>query len=143
MSVNYLHSERYRSQFCSQMSCYVSITSDELQVLGSYGDEESSGSADDNCSDTSSHKSYMIANPVGLTGLKNLGNTCYLNSAVQALSSCVPLTNYFLNAHAHTGDEKPPIAKYYHQMLSDIWSDKKLVCLLLLLLIAPLSSLRF
>ncbi|KAM0787637.1 hypothetical protein ACM66B_003702 [Microbotryomycetes sp. NB124-2] len=34
-------------------------------------------------------------NVIGLTGLKNLGNTCYMNSTVQCLSAAVPFARYF------------------------------------------------
>lgn len=33
----------------------------------------------------------------GLAGLNNLGNTCFMNSALQCLSNTVQLTNYFLS----------------------------------------------
>ena len=34
--------------------------------------------------------------PLGLVGIKNLGNTCYMNTAIQCLSNCPELRNYFL-----------------------------------------------
>ena len=34
-------------------------------------------------------------NMIGLTGLKNLGNTCYMNSTIQCLSAAVPFARYF------------------------------------------------
>lgn len=33
----------------------------------------------------------------GLTGLKNLGNTCYLNSCMQIISHCQPLNGFLSN----------------------------------------------
>jgi len=33
----------------------------------------------------------------GMTGLKNLGNTCYMNSVLQCMSATTPLARYFLS----------------------------------------------
>jgi ubiquitin C-terminal hydrolase len=33
---------------------------------------------------------------MGLTGLKNLKNSCYMSSSIQCLSHAIGLTNYFL-----------------------------------------------
>ncbi|XP_063833875.1 ubiquitin carboxyl-terminal hydrolase 33-like [Ostrinia nubilalis] len=38
--------------------------------------------------------------PAGLVGLQNMGNTCYMNAALQALSNTAPLTSYFLECAA-------------------------------------------
>ena len=34
---------------------------------------------------------------IGLAGIQNMGNTCYINAAIQCISNIQPLTEYFLS----------------------------------------------
>lgn len=40
----------------------------------------------------------------GMTGLKNLGNTCYMNSILQCMSATTPLARYFLSNNYRLGN---------------------------------------
>jgi len=54
----------------------------------------------------------------GLCGLVNLGNTCYLNAALQALSNCPQLTSYMLENYENMN---PGLAKHFALLLYEIW----------------------
>ncbi|KAH8299531.1 hypothetical protein KR044_002449, partial [Drosophila immigrans] len=64
----------------------------------------------------------------GLVGLQNIANTCYMNSALQALSNLSPVTHYFINCSeivdhiASTPRSKVAgLAKSYQRLMQEIW----------------------
>uniref|UniRef100_A0A914YZ66 ubiquitinyl hydrolase 1 n=1 Tax=Panagrolaimus superbus TaxID=310955 RepID=A0A914YZ66_9BILA len=74
---------------------------------------------------------------LGLVGLYNQGNSCYMNAATQALSNCPPLREYFLsylpsvskdrNAHIHDLlTIRRPISDAFQDLILKMWSEKKL-----------------
>ncbi|KAF7655235.1 hypothetical protein LDENG_00058900 [Lucifuga dentata] len=64
--------------------------------------------------------------PRGLTGMKNIGNSCYMNAALQALSNCPPLTQFFLDCSGLVRtDKKPALCKSYHKLISELWHKKR------------------
>ncbi|TDH11101.1 hypothetical protein EPR50_G00082260 [Perca flavescens] len=67
----------------------------------------------------------------GVCGLTNLGNTCFMNSALQCLSNAPPLTEYFLQSSyleelnfSNPLGMKGEIAEAYADVIKQMWSGR-------------------
>lgn len=67
----------------------------------------------------------------GLIGLKNIGNTCFLNSSIQALSNTLPLTHYILSdkwkedvSDTNKKRHEYYILSNYIRLLVEVWKEK-------------------
>ena len=71
--------------------------------------------------------SFPKESKMGLTGLINTKNNCYINSVLQCLSNCFQFTKYFLSNlylnDINTDDKlnKGKISKFYKKFLKNLW----------------------
>ncbi|KAJ1372594.1 Ubiquitin carboxyl-terminal hydrolase 33 [Parelaphostrongylus tenuis] len=65
--------------------------------------------------------------PKGLTGLYNLGNTCYFNASIQVLSNCPPFSDYFRDKEdlRPYANREPLVANTMALLIQQLWSAKR------------------
>eukprot|EP01132_Coremiostelium_polycephalum_P009067 gene9067-11105_t len=107
-------------------------TSSAFSSMGgsSYGSSTyGSGSSFSSSYGSSHHYHSRPTSKPGLTGLGNLGNTCFMNSAIQCLSNAEPLTQYFLSKRYENDINKNnplgcggDLAMNYAQLINELWS---------------------
>ncbi|KAJ3889806.1 hypothetical protein GG344DRAFT_50916 [Lentinula edodes] len=71
---------------------------------------------------------YWADSPIGTSGLKNMGNTCYMNAPIQCLSATVPFERFFTEVDLKTAinymnkmNSQGQLTRAFSRLVHDIW----------------------
>ncbi|KAJ3743823.1 hypothetical protein DFH05DRAFT_1253494 [Lentinula detonsa] len=71
---------------------------------------------------------YWADSPIGTSGLKNMGNTCYMNAPIQCLSATVPFSRFFTEVDLKTAinymnkmNSQGQLTRAFSRLVHDIW----------------------
>lgn len=89
---------------------------------GDDNDDDVNDYSDGNDDDEDEYLQNNNEDSRGLVGLQNLGNTCYMNGALQALSNCQQLTRFVLDCPGFLKDKG--LCRSYSDLIREIWNSR-------------------
>ena len=105
-----------------------------VQINAKYHEEECSELLLQYFKDINENNNNKITEEIlsGEKGIRNIGNTCYMNTAIQCLSNCLELRNYFLFGNPHKDINKNNILGYkglvaygFESIMKKLWIGKE------------------
>jgi len=104
--------------WCHQCSTEVLLTNNIPAVRGAFGSKR-------HPLDLLSANNEMVPDSYcGLVGLYNLGNTCYMNAAIQCLSNIPALTDHFLTCpDLIPKNIQPNLSLAYSKLMVEMWKQ--------------------